>query len=75
MTVTEDENTWVETAFSEQVSLCAERLDGMVKAINALLGNGTLAIEAERIHFASGQDLIGYAEETKTALSAGMIDQ
>jgi hypothetical protein len=60
---------------TSHVLLDCDRLSQMLSVLQEWLPGGELRMEAESIHFASGQRLMDYVRDTRETINANEIEQ
>ena len=66
---------WLELNFDNKLVLDGEKLEGAVNHLREILTEGQVAVEAEGIHFASGQRLLDWVKEVKTEIKPEEVKQ
>lgn len=66
---------WLELNFDNKLVLDGETLESAVNHLREVLTEGQVAVEAEVIHFATGQRLLDWVKEVKTEIKPEEVKQ
>jgi hypothetical protein len=66
---------WLELNFDTKLVLDGETLETAVNHLREILTEGQVAVEAEAIHFATGQRLLDWVRDVKTEIKAEEVKQ
>jgi hypothetical protein len=66
---------WLELNFDTKLMLDGEQLETAVNHLREILTEGQVAVEAETIHFATGQRLLDWVKDVKTEIKAEEVKQ
>ena len=66
---------WVELNMYEGKHVAPDLIEECLEALRKLQDSGQVRLTAEALHFATGQGLLDWVEEVKTALKAGEVKQ
>ena len=66
---------WLELNFDTKLVLDGEQLETAVNHLREILTEGQVVVEAEAIHFATGQGLLDWVKEVKTEIKADEVNQ
>ena len=66
---------WLELSFDSKLVLDGEKLEGAVNHLREILTEGQVAVEAETIHFATGQRLLDWVKDVKTEIKPEEVKQ
>jgi hypothetical protein len=67
--------SWLELNLDIKVVLDGEKLESAVNHLRELVTEGQVAVEAETIHFATGQRLLDWVKDVKTEIKADEVKQ
>jgi len=59
----------------EDKRVASDLIEACLEALRKLQDNGQVRLTAEALHFATGQGLLDWVEEVKTALKPGEVKQ
>ena len=66
---------WLELNFDSKLVLNGEQLETAVNHLREILTEGQVAVEADAIHLATGQDLLDWVKDVKTEIRAEEVKQ